>query len=184
MNLFIAASSMFALAVPMLVGAAELPPLTTVPTVDIDRYAGVWYEIARNPNWFERKCASDVSAAYRLLPSGVVEVLNTCRQKDGSLEEARGIARPVTTNDFTRLEVRFAPGFLSFLPFVWGDYWVIELAPDYSYALIGEPKREYLWVLARSPKMNDAALQRLLDAAATHGYDPTRVVRTYQTNTK
>jgi len=171
----------FAWALPHGNAAADLPTLSTVPALDVDRYAGIWYEIARYPNRFQRQCAGDVSARYSLLPDGTLEVVNACRTQDGSREEAVGVARPVVANDFTRLQVRFAPAFLSFLPFVWGDYWVIELAPDYSYAVIGEPSREYLWVLARSPSMDDVTLDRLLQRAAAQGYDPARAVRTVHT---
>jgi apolipoprotein D and lipocalin family protein len=162
-------------------GAADFPPLVTVAAVDVDRYAGLWYEIARYPNWFERHCAGDVTASYRRLAGARLEVVNSCRKQDGSQDEARGVARPQAGSDFSRLEVRFAPSFLSFLPFVWGGYSIIDLAPDYSYAVIGEPDREYLWVLARSPRMDDAMLQGLLKRAASQGYDPARAVRTPQT---
>ncbi len=160
--------------------AAELARLVTVPAIDIDRYAGVWYEIARYPNWFERQCIDAVTATYQRLPDGNISVVNACRTKDGSRDEARGVARPATANDFTRLKVRFVPAFLAFLPFVWGDYWVIDLAADYDYAMIGEPSREYLWILARSPRMDEGLLQRLLKRAAAQGYDPARVIRTAQ----
>jgi apolipoprotein D and lipocalin family protein len=154
--------------------------LATVPQVDIMHYGGVWYEIARYPNRFQRQCVGDVTASYRRVATGSIEVVNACRVQDGSREEARGEARPVAAQDFTRLEVRFAPAFLSLLPFVWGDYWIIDLAPDYSYAVIGEPTREYLWILARSPRMDDATLAHLLKRAAAQGYDPARAARTPQ----
>jgi apolipoprotein D and lipocalin family protein len=166
-----------------IVNAAELLPLATVPTVDIGRYAGTWYEIARYPNRFQRQCVGDVVARYRSLPDGTIEVINSCRTVSGR-DEVQGAARPLAAGDFARLEVRFAPAWLSFLPFVWGQYWVINLAADYSYAVIGEPSREYLWVLARSPHIDDATLQELLQHAAGQGYDPARVVRTAQTGTE
>ncbi len=159
------------------VAIAKPLPLTAVPTVNIERYAGTWYEIARYPNRFQQQCVGDVVARYRRFPTGMIEVINRCRTAPGS-DEAHGVARPIDAGDFTRLEVRFAPAFLSFLPFVWGQYWVIELAADYSYALIGEPSREYLWVLARAPKMDEQILQKILERAAAQGYDPTHVVRT------
>lgn len=162
--------------------AADLPRLKTVPAINIEHYGGVWYEIARYPNRFQRQCVGDVTASYRRLQTGSIEVVNSCRVADGGRDESRGVARSVSPTDLTRLEVRFAPAFLSLLPFVWGDYWIIDLAPDYSYAVIGEPTRQYLWVLARSPHMDDVTLLRLLKRAATQGYDPARAVRTSQTN--
>jgi apolipoprotein D and lipocalin family protein len=160
---------------------SRFPPLASVPAVDIEHYGGIWYEIARYPNRFQRQCVGDVTASYRRIATGSIEVVNSCHLEDGSRDEVRSIARPFSGKDLTRLDVRFAPALLSFMPFVWGDYRIIDLAPDYSYAVIGEPTREFLWVLARSPRMDDATLARLLNRAATQGYDPTRAARTPQT---
>ena len=131
----IAAAGLLTLIVALLVKAEmkKNAPLRVVPSVDLQRYQGVWYEIARLPNRFEDKCASDVTAQYTPLDADRVAVVNRCRKKDGQMTEVKGIARPADeSRENSRLEVRFAPGFLSFLPFVWGDYQIIELAPDYS----------------------------------------------------
>lgn len=156
-------------------------PLRVVPSVDLERYQGVWYEIARLPNRFEEICASDVTAQYTPLSAGRVEVVNRCRKKDGQMTEARGIARPAEdSRENSRLEVRFAPDFLSFLPFVWGDYQIMELAPDYSYALVGEPARKYLWILSRTPQMEEATYRKLVEEAAAQGFDVSQLIRTKQ----
>lgn len=156
----------------------EQPPLRVVPAVEFSRYAGLWYEIARLPNRFEEKCASDVTATYSLKGKDRLKVVNQCRKKNGELTKAEGVARLASDKGpNSRLKVRFAPAFLSFLPFVWGDYQIMELAPDYGYALVGEPERKYLWILSRAPKMDEATYLRLKDAAAAQGFDVSRLIR-------
>lgn len=161
-----------ALATSLPVRADE--PLAVVPSVDLDRYLGQWHEIARYPNHFERQCARDVTANYSRNDDGTLNVVNACRKEDGSLQSAAALARVVAP---AKLEVRFAPAWLGFLPFVWGKYWVIELAPDYSYAVVGEPTREYLWILARSPRMDDGTYARITAGLPAFGYDPARLLR-------
>ncbi len=164
-----------------IVAADNKPTLEPVPTIDLSRYAGKWYEIARFPNRFEKSCASDVTATYTPKENGKIIVLNECKKVDGTLKAAEGTARQADKKGPNSvLEVRFAPAFLSFLPMVWGDYWVIELSPNYEYAVIGEPKREYLWILSRSPKMDEALYQELLKKIAGHGFDTSRIVKTKQ----
>ena len=172
------------LALPVAVSNAQeqsAQPLEVVPAVDLKKYAGVWYEIARLPNWFQKRCVGDVTATYTLLDNGRIKVVNRCRKESGEIDEAEGEAK-LSGDDApnTKLKVRFAPSILSFLPFVWGDYWIIALAPDYSYAVIGEPARKYLWVLSRTPVMNELTLNTLLDQIKAKGYDLTGLVRTNQ----
>jgi apolipoprotein D and lipocalin family protein len=157
--------------------AQTTAPVRTVQSVDLDRYMGEWFEIARFPNRFQRQCLGDVRATYARRPDGRVDVVNRCRTAEGR-REARGIARVVDEQTFTKLKVRFAPAWLSFLPVVWGDYWVIGLAPDYSWAVVGEPRREYLWILARAPRLDDASLAAARAAARASGYDVDRLVQT------
>jgi apolipoprotein D and lipocalin family protein len=156
------------------------PPVRTVPSVDLNRYAGEWFEIARFPNRFQRRCVGEVRATYTRRPDGRVEVVNRCRTTDGETE-ARGIARVVDEQSFARLKVRFAPAWLSFLPLVWGDYWIIGLAPDYSWAVVGDPGREYLWILARTPQLEGEPAAAARAAARNNGFDVTRLVPTPQT---
>ena len=153
-------------------------PLRVVSSLDLSRYTGLWYEVARLPNSFEKKCVADVTAHYSRLLDGHIQVVNTCRKADGQITEAKGVAKLADKNGLnSRLKVRFAPSFLSFLPFVWGDYQVIELAPDYSYALVGEPSRKYLWILSRSPQMDESTLRELTERAAAQGFDVSKLVR-------
>jgi len=157
-------------------------PLEVVPSVDLARYAGKWYEVARLPNRFQKKCAGDVSATYTLLEDGTIRVVNECGKADGSTIRAAGKARLAeTSGPNSKLEVRFAPSWLSWLPAVWGDYQIIDLAPDYSTAVVGSPDRKYLWFLARSPQIDDATFQGLSSKAAAQGFDVSKMERTKQT---
>jgi len=158
--------------------AAQTLPLEPVSALDLARYAGTWHEIARYPNWFQRNCAGDVTATYTLRGDGMVGVLNACRKADGETIRAEGVARrPDAAHAPAKLEVRFAPEWLAWLPFVWADYWVVDLAPDYSHVLVGEPTREYFWILARASRLDDATYARLLERAKGLGYDPARLVK-------
>jgi apolipoprotein D and lipocalin family protein len=155
--------------------------LNVVPSIDLQRYAGKWYEIARLPNRFQRDCAGDTTATYTPREDGTITVVNQCRRADGRIKSAEGVARRADSGGpNSKLEVRFAPAFLSFLPFVWGDYQVIALGENYEYAVVGEPGREYLWVLSRTPRMDEAQYQDLLKRAAAQGFDTSRMVRTKQ----
>lgn len=157
-------------------------PLEVVPSIDLARYAGTWYEIARLPNSFQKKCVGDVTANYTLLDNGKFKVVNRCRCEDGTFTEAEGAARKASSEGpNTKLEVRFAPAFLSFLPFVWGKYWIIDLDDDYSYAVIGEPDREYLWILARSSKLDASILQNIFEKVKSNGYDIKNIIMTKHT---
>lgn len=145
-------------------------PVRTVPSVNLERYAGEWHEAARLPNRFQQKCAGDVRATYTRRADGRIDVVNRCRTRDGSTTEARGVARIVDTSTNAKLKVRFAPAWLSFLPMVWGDYWILGLAPDYSWAVVGSPDRKYLWVLSRAAVMDPGALKAALDVARAQGF--------------
>jgi apolipoprotein D and lipocalin family protein len=151
----------------------------TVAHVDLARYAGQWYEVARFPNRFQNQCVGDVVVFYALRQDGRVDVTNTCRTKDGSRDEAKGVARVVADDGSNaRLKVRFAPAFLTWLPMVWGDYWILALADDYSYAIVGDPGRDYLWFLSRTPAISDELYESLRERAAAQGFDVARLQRT------
>ena len=159
---------------------AEIQPVLPVKVLDFSRYLGKWHEISKYPNKFQRKCVRDTSAEYSLGDQGEVIVRNRCTTVEGTVEAVTGAARRVAPEYPTRLKVRFAPSWLSWLPLVWGDYWVIGLAPDYRYAVVGEPSRQYLWILARDTRLSQddrTAIDALLGAA---GYEPQRLVETPQ----
>jgi apolipoprotein D and lipocalin family protein len=148
--------------------------LEVVPHVDLSRYVGKWYEIARIPNWFERRCVA-ATAQYTLNPDGTVMVQNACRLEGfgGRLRTIRGVARVVDPATNARLKVSF------FRPFS-GDYWIIDLDPEYRWVAVGEPRRRYLWILSRTPTLDEETLQGILGRVAGQGYDLSRVVRTPQ----
>ena len=172
----------------MLISAVSIYPqnnsqkeLTTVAKVDLKKYMGRWYEIARLPNSFQKKCVEDVSATYSLQEDGRIRVVNRCRNEKGDIVEAVGEAkRSGDDSSNAKLKVRFAPKILSFLPFVWGNYWIIDLGADYEYVVVGEPDREYFWILSRTPQMEEAKLQSVISNAKAKGYDLTGLIRTKQ----
>ncbi len=146
------------------------PPLATVPRVDLPRYIGVWYEIARIPHRFQEGCVAS-SATYTLLPEGEVEVINRCRdERTGELRQAKGRAWSVDPEGNARLKVTF------FWPFR-GDYWIIDLGENYEHAVVGAPNRDYLWILSRSPEMPAAVYDGILVRVAAQGFDVSRLVR-------
>lgn len=147
------------------------PP--TVPSVDLARYAGRWYEIARLPNSFQKKCAGGVTATYELRHDGKVTVLNECRKASGEMTRAKGTAKIADKKTNAKLKVTF------FWPF-YGDYWILDLGPNYEYAVVGEPKRRYLWILSRTPQIDEALYQGLLAKMAAQGFDTSRMIKTLQ----
>jgi apolipoprotein D and lipocalin family protein len=154
-----------------------LAPLQTVAAVDLQRYMGTWHEIARYPNRFQRQCMADTTATYRLLEDGGVEVLNRCRKADGRMDQALGRAVQSGGPQSPRLQVRFAPSWLSFLPMVWGDYWIVALEADYRWVIVSEPARQYLWVLARTPALPEEDLRDIRHTLLEQGFDPARLER-------
>ena len=151
--------------------AAEQQEPTTVQFVNLDLYAGKWYEIARYPNRFQKKCIAAVSATYKLRKDGKVEVVNQCKQSNGKTKLARGSARVVDKVTNAKLKVTF------FWPFS-GDYWILDLDPDYKYAVVGEGKRKYLWILSRTPEIDPEIYSQILDRISNQGYDTAKLIRT------
>lgn len=153
--------------------AARQPPLEVVPSVDLIRYVGKWYEIASFPTSFQKGCAGS-TADYSLGPDGSIGVLNQCRKEpDGALQSARGTAWVTDPATNAKLKVQF------FWPFS-GDYWIIDLGRDYEYAVVGHPSRDYLWILSRSPRMADETYERVRERVRQKGYDTGRLVKTPQ----
>lgn len=141
--------------------AAEPPPVTTVDSVDLARYAGVWYEIAKIPNRFQKRCARGTTAAYSLKDDGTIRVVNRCTTEDGQEDRAEGVAKVVDAGSRAKLKVSFV-SFLGIRPF-WGDYWILGLDADYRWAVVGTPDRKYGWILSRT-RMLDAANMQAIDA--------------------
>lgn len=144
-------------------------PIGVVVNLDLERYLGKWYEIARFPNRFERNCAG-VTAEYALKDDGKIQVVNTCHKgaPDGPTEVAEGEATVVAPG---KLEVTFVP----WLPFAKGDYWVLHIDAAYSYAVVGEPSGKTGWILARSPDLDPAKYDKAVSALQSMGYDTSRL---------
>jgi len=143
--------------------------LEVVPHVELEKYLGKWYEIARLPAKFEEGC-SDVTATYLLSKSGSVTVLNECK-RNGKVKAAKGRAKIVDKSTGAKLKVTF------FWPF-YGDYWIIKLGDNYDYAIVGTPSRKYLWILNRNPQMDDRLFSQLTEFANSKGFDVQKLIRT------
>lgn len=153
--------------------AKNYPYLETVQSVDLNRYMGTWYEVASLPNSFQEGC--NCSKAEYTLVDDEVKVLNTCRKDslNGELDDAEGTATIVEGSNNAKLKVSF------FWPFK-GDYWIIDLAEDYSYAVVGTPSRKYLWVLSRTKTLPDSIYSPILQRAGAKGFDTSNVRKTTQ----
>tara|TARA_B100001123_G_scaffold445142_1_gene595944 strand:+ start:1143 stop:1697 length:555 start_codon:yes stop_codon:yes gene_type:complete len=152
----------------------SFPELQVVPHVDIERYLGKWYEIALYPNWFEEGCFRS-TAFYEKSENGQIKVTNRCRMyaSDGELNEAIGKASIVDKRTNAKLKVQF------FWPFK-GDYWIIDLDKDYQYAVVSEPARQYLWILSRSPRIDNQTLEKLKNKISDKGFDLSYLKKTLQ----
>lgn len=144
------------------------PP--TVASLDLQRYLGTWYEIARLPMRHEPPDYTDITATYRLDDEGAIRVENRAIDGEGERREAIGQARPADPADPTRLEVSFLPDGLRWIPFTRGDYWILRLDPDYRTALVGSPDYRYLWLLHREPTLDPAVREDFLGTARRLGY--------------
>ncbi|BAO27984.1 lipocalin family protein [Sulfuritalea hydrogenivorans] len=164
----IALALLASLAMPARAGV----PVSSVPVLDLARYAGKWYEIASFPMVFQRQCIGDTTAEYGLTPEGDVSVTNRCRTESG-FDQAKGSATVVDGSGNARLKVSF------FWPFR-SDYWVLGLDPEYRWAVVGNPNRKYLWVLSRTPQLSKDLLDEALKTAATQGFDLTQLRYTRQ----
>jgi len=150
------------------------PPLEVVPHVDLKRYAGTWYEIARYPNSFQEGCYGS-RATYSLEDGGKIRVVNECNEGSlsGRLRSVKGTAKVVDPQSGAKLKVSF------FWPF-YGAYWIIDLGKDYEYAVVGHPDRKYLWILSRTKKMDAAVYAEILRRLTAQGYDVSRLIKTVQ----
>ena len=150
--------------------ASQVAPPATVGSVDLQRYQGTWYEQARLPMFFQRHCAQS-EAHYRLQDDGSVAVRNRCLTHDCEWQQADGRAEPQQAGQTDKLWVRFDNWFAQLFPNVArGDYWVLYLDEGYQLALVGNPNREYLWLLSREPRISPAQRQLLLDEAHARGF--------------
>lgn len=159
-------------------GAGVPGPPRTVEQVDLERYAGRWYEIASIPNRFQDQCAGNTTAEYTPRGDGRIGVVNRCLKANGEADEVRGLARVVEPRTNAKLEVSFVSLFGWHL--FWGDYWILALDPDYRWSVVGHPERRYGWILSRTPSLPAETRSRLDDLLSERGYDPRRFVDTPQ----
>lgn len=170
--------------------AEEKPAVRSVQAVDLRRYLGHWYEIARLPTSYESHCSSDVTATYTLDETpGLIGVLNRCREAaepagdtlaESKIRSANGVAQVVKGSGNAQLKVCFAPAFLRALPFVWADYWVLAVDDDYHFALVGTPDHRCLWLLSRTPQMPQPERDYLIALAGEQGFDTEALIFTVQ----
>ncbi|QPJ64687.1 MAG: lipocalin family protein [Candidatus Nitrohelix vancouverensis] len=148
----------------------DTPPLQVVPHVDIDRYLGKWYEIARYPHALEKGCFQS-TAFYQKMPDGMIQVVNQCRMDspEGALKQIVGTVASTDSSGNAKLKVQFL------WPF-WGNYWIVHLDSDYQYAVVSEPNRQYLWILSRSPQMDAATLNEIKEALTQKNFDMSRLL--------
>ncbi len=156
------------LVVSVPLAAQSTPALTTVPRVDLNRYMGRWFEVAKYPTRFERECDRDVMATYTRLENGEIEIYNQCIRENGRAKITKGHGRVADTSTNAKLRVTF------FWPFT-GDYWIIDLDPQYRWAVVGEPHRKYLWILSRVPHMDPATMADIKSRLPAKGYDPAKL---------
>lgn len=168
----------------MTLASAQTQPLQVVEKVQLDRYLGVWYEQARKPMSFQKKCDRDVMATYTLNENGNIQVDNRCVQKDGSQTQSVGEATVQNAPFNSKLKVSFLPEVIRWLPIGRGDYWILKLDDDYQTVLVGEPKRKYMWVLSRDPQIDKKVLNQYLDYAKSVGFNLDDVIYTKQTASK
>jgi apolipoprotein D and lipocalin family protein len=153
-------------------------PPKTVPFVDLKKYIGVWYEIAKIPNSFQDQCIKETTAKYSLNDDGEIEVINSCIDEDNEIDDAEGIARIVDKSSNAKLEVSFV-SFLGWRPF-WGDYWVIGLDENYNWALVGTPDRKYGWILSRTKHLESKTMENIFNLLREQGYDPSDFIMSTQ----
>jgi apolipoprotein D and lipocalin family protein len=160
---------------------AHASGVKAVERVDLDRYQGKWYEIAAIPQFFQRDCVRDTAADYTKLENGEIKVENACAQVDNSRKKVEGRARLYDSNETSKLTVTFLNLFGEFRFWAGGDYWVIELDPNYQWAVVGHPSRRYGWVLSRTPSLPIATLAEIIGRVKAQGYDACEFVVTPQT---
>ncbi len=143
---------------------------TTVKYVDLKKYAGLWYEIAKIPNRFQKQCVKGTTAQYELRENGEISVINSCIDKNNELDKTDGVARIVDNKSNAKLEVSFF-SILGWRP-IWGDYWIIGLDENYKWAIVGTPNRKYGWILSRTSQMNQTVLDNIFAILRDQGYNP------------
>jgi apolipoprotein D and lipocalin family protein len=166
----------FALLLSYFVGCACLHgEVKTMESVDLSRYLGKWYEIALLPNQFEKKCIEGAIAEYSFLNDGLIKVINSCKTRKGE-SKATGVAWVVDHETNAKLKVSFVP-LACYFQWFGGDYWILYVDPDYQFAVVGDPSRNYLWLLARNPSVSEEVYHKFLTVASENAFDTKKIVR-------
>lgn len=157
---------------PPRAGTGAARSVEAVPWLDLDRFLGHWHAVAWLPLPFQRRCAGELTLEYAPRDDGLIVLHGSCRTADGRVSETHGVVRqPVPLREPAKLQVRFAPAWLDRLRFVWNEHWVVGLDPDYRWAMVGEPRRRYLWILGREARMDYHLFEELKGIARRMGYD-------------
>ena len=151
--------------------ACNRETLDAAPSVDLARFQGKWFEVAHLPRPTQRDC-SGTTATYTMQADGQLKFVHECTLGDGSYHGSTAMARVADPVNPAKLEVDFG-GFT-------GDYWILSVAPDYRYAVVGHPSRDYLWILSRTPQMTDADKQLALSDAQSRSFDTSKLEFTAQ----
>jgi apolipoprotein D and lipocalin family protein len=170
--------SVMIFSVTMIKGQDMISELQVVNNVDLKKYIGIWYEIAKIPNRFQKDCKKNTTAIYSFMEDGKIKVVNSCMEADGSTNIAEGVARVADTSTNAKLKVSFVR-LLGFNLF-WGDYWIFGLGDEYEYALVGSPDRKYGWILSRTPTLPQEKIEQISDLLKQNGYDPVKFEFTSQ----
>jgi apolipoprotein D and lipocalin family protein len=158
--------------------AQEKINVKTVEKVDLNKYVGLWYEIGRLPNRFQDKCVKNVTAEYSLREDGKISVVNSCVEDNGEIDVAEGNAKINDAKTNSKLKVSFV-SFLGINLF-YGDYWIIGLADDYSYAVVGTPNHKYAWILSRTKQLPEDKLREAMKILTDNGFNTNNIKMTKQ----
>ncbi|MEN3970756.1 lipocalin family protein [Clostridium sp. YIM B02501] len=172
---FFTAATLAMISLSMTAQAETVTP-QAVDEVDIQQYAGKWYEISHLPMYFQRKCIANINAEYSVNEDQTVNVLNSCRTANGEMISSEGVAYPQNRGN-SKLKVSFLPKGLRWIPFTKGHYWVLRVDPEYKVALVGGPSNKYLWILSREPQLDEATYQSYINTAKDYGYDVTKLIK-------
>lgn len=159
--------------------APAAPALKTVDQVDLIRYQGLWYEVASIPASFQKKCVGNVTAEYKILPGGLVEVINSCELASGEKNVAEGRAKVTNPEQNSKLKVTFVK-LVKWIFAFGGDYWIIDLEENYNYVVIGHPERTFGWILSRTPTLPDETLRGIQSRLEEQGYNSCDFMTTKQ----
>jgi apolipoprotein D and lipocalin family protein len=162
-------------AILLAVSGCVVAAASAVSDLDLNRYQGTWYEVARMPNRFQKACVQAAMARYERLDSGRLSVENQCEMANGKRKVARGIARQPDPNQPGKLEVSFFR-ILGIRP-IWGAYWVLAIDADYTVAVVGDAKQKYAWVLSRTPTVSEDRMQDAMAVLNRNGYDTRGVIQ-------